>query len=62
MVERIKCGTLHIENFCIGCQKEVMGIGQQHPLFRGALCNICHVRFRSLDYNVLFLRTVTFLF
>jgi Cysteine rich ADD domain in DNMT3 len=43
---------LNIENFCIGCQKEVMGIGQQHPLFRGALCNICHVRFRSLDYNV----------
>jgi hypothetical protein len=39
MIERIKEGSLELENFCLVCHNEIMGNVQDHPLFVGGICN-----------------------
>jgi hypothetical protein len=38
MIERIKEGSLELENFCLVCHNEIMGNVQDHPLFVGGIC------------------------
>lgn len=60
VVDRIKAGTLDIENFCLGCHIEIMGSCLEHPLFMGGLCNReCKVQsLKSYIQNELFRITV----
>ena len=38
MAERIREGTLDIENFCLICFTEMSGKALEHPLFSGGIC------------------------